>query len=153
MSYATDAERWRWWMTSLLALVIWREARGESREAQIAVAASIKNRVDRPSWWGTDYVSVISRKWQYSSMTDPHDAQLTMWPKPDDAAMIECLEIADGVMCGQLMTTMPGADSYYDDSIPAPKWTDAAHYVGKIGRLNFYNMDHDHEMPQGIEHA
>lgn len=145
MTFSTPAERWRWYEVSLLALTIWREARGESFEAKVAVAHSIKNRVDRPSWWGNDWISVLTKKWQYSSLTDPHDRQLTTWPKSDDAVFVECLNIADGVMCGYFNSPVRGADSYYDKSIAPPPWATPETFVGTVGRLHFYNVDRDVE--------
>ncbi len=147
MTFSNAHERWRMYEVVLLALTVWREARGEAIEGKIAVAYSIKNRVDRPSWWGKDWISVLTKKWQYSSLTDPNDKQLATWPKADDAVFAECLNVADGVMTGLFNPPLKGADSYYDDSIPPPKWA-AQHpecFVGKIGRLNFYNMDRDVE--------
>lgn len=147
MDAALERGLWRQYELVLLALTIWREARGESRDARIAVGGSIKNRVDRPSWWGTDWISVMRKKWQYSSLTDPHDPQLTNWPAADDAAFAECLELADGIMAGRYRSTMLGADSYFDSSIAPPKWA-AEHpdrKIGTIGRLTFYNLDQDVE--------
>lgn len=142
---------WQMYGRVLLALTLWREARGEPFSGKIAVAQSIKNRVDHPSWWGNDLISVLIKKWQYSSLTDPQDRQLTTWPKADDHLFEECLTIADGVMNERFTSPLTrGADSYYDDSIPPPKWA-AEHperFVGKIGRLNFYNLDCDMEEPR-----
>ncbi len=148
--YSTDQDRWQAWSYSLLALTLWREARGESTNAKVAVACSIKNRVDRPSWWGKSLIEVLTKKWQYSSMTDPKDRQLTTWPQPQDASFEECLSIAWGVMEGVYNSPVPGADSYYDDSLQGdarPKWAKEhpERFVGKVGRLNFYNMDQDVE--------
>ena len=129
----------------LLALTVWREARGEPFEARVAVAHSIKNRVERPSWWGKDWISVLTKKWQYSSLTDPRDTQLTTWPKADDATFAECLNVAEGVMSGSFNSPVKGADSYFDDSIAPPAWATPETFVGKVGKLNFYNLDRDVE--------
>jgi hypothetical protein len=79
----------------LLALVVWREARGESRLAKVAVAMSILNRVDRPSWWGNTISTVVGRRLQYSSMTCPGDPQLVKWPINTDPSYVECLKVAE----------------------------------------------------------
>ena len=129
----------------MLALLVWREARGESRAARVAVAGTVLNRVRRPSWWGDSILSVVFKKWQYSSLTDPHDPQLTTWPSSFDQVWLECLEVAANVLDGTDHTTMPGADSYFDRSIPAPAWATPNIYVGQIGRLRFYNVDRDYE--------
>ena len=127
-----------------LALVVWREARGESLLAQIAVAMSVLNRVHKPCWWGQDVMSVIFKKWQYSSMTDPKDKQLTTWPQ-NNYEWKQCLQVASDAIYGLSPDPAPYADSYYDDSIQPPKWATPDMFVCKIGRLNFYNVDRDFE--------
>ncbi len=134
---------------TFLALVLWREARGEPHDCKIAVASSIMNRVMRPSWWGRTLLEVVTKKWQYSSMTDPKDAQLTTWPRYD-ATFIECMEVARDVLMGRVASLTPGADSYYDVSIAAPHWATPGTFVGQVGRIRFYNLDRDVEVtPQG----
>jgi spore germination cell wall hydrolase CwlJ-like protein len=142
----TDASLQRMSDVTLLALVLWREARGESRDAKVAVAHSIRNRVERPSWWGKTLLEVLFKKWQYSSVTDPNDPQRITWPSPLDASWWECMGIARDVLAGALPNPVPGADSYYDLSIPAPKWADPKAFIARIGNLRFYDLDHDHEL-------
>jgi len=130
---------------TFLALTIYREARGEPRDGKIGVAMTCLNRVSRPSWWGKDIMGVLFKKWQYSSLTDPKDKQLTIWPVSGGALWNECLQIACDALDGKLENPVPGADSYYDTSILPPKWTDSARFVAKIGRLVFYDVDYDYE--------
>lgn len=142
---------WRHYEIALLALTLWREARGESRDARIAVAHTVKNRLSKPGWWGNDWISVLTKKWQYSSLTDPKDGQLTAWPAASDHVFEECLEIAQAVIEGTIRSQLAGIDSYFDDSLQGdlvPKWAreNPSKFVGKIGRLNFYNMDSDVEV-------
>ncbi|WP_242394861.1 cell wall hydrolase [Anaeromyxobacter oryzisoli] len=134
----------RTWSIGLLALTLWREARGQHRAAIEAVACSIMNRVARPSWWGSTVAEVLSKKWQYSSLTDPHDPQLTLWPAVD-GVFLSCLEIARLAIDGQIKNAVPGADSYHDTSIAPPAWTKAARRVGQVGAFIFYDTDHDYE--------
>ncbi len=136
-----------------LALTVWREARGESYEGKLAVACSILNRVQRPSWWGDSVQSVVTKKWQYSSLTDPHDPQLTTWPAESDVRWQESMQIAVDVMNGQVGNPVPGADSYFAVSIPAPKWATEDRFVRQIGAHRFYNLDHDVEADQAPEGA
>jgi N-acetylmuramoyl-L-alanine amidase len=126
--------------TFTLALVVWREARGEAPDGRAAVAHSIVTRVAHPGWWGSDVMSVVYKKWQYSSMTDPHDAQLTVWPQPGDPRWWECLQLACDVLEGKVPNPAPGADSYYDESLAEfpPKWATAGNFVKKVGRLFFH---------------
>ena len=128
-----------------LALVVWREVRGASHAAQVAVACSVMNRVKRPGWWGKDVSSVATKKWQYSSLAAPGDPQLILWPVLSDSSWLGSLEVAYDVIHGGEVSPMPGADSYYDDSIPPPKWTKGARLCGKIDNLNFYDVDNDWE--------
>jgi len=126
-----------------LALVIWREARGESYVGKLAVAHSILNRVNRPSWWGNDLLSVLWKKWQYSSVTDPKDLQLTRWPLASDPTWNSSLLAACETLDGISPNPVQGADSYYDISIKPPYWATPETLVRKIGKLVFHNLDHD----------
>jgi len=130
---------------AFLALCIWREARGESLAGQIGVAYVIMNRVKKPSWWGKDLMSVIFKKWQFSSLTDPNDRQLVVWPLAIDGSWKRCLEVACNVIDKNFPNMVRGADHYYDISIPPPKWADPLKLVTQIGRLRFYDLDFDTE--------
>ena len=127
-----------------LALTVWREARGASYMCKLAVAYSILDRVEKPSWWGSDIMTVVFKKWQYSSLTNPKDPQLTTWP-PNDKVWEDCLNAVNDAINKTIPNPIPHADSYYDTSIPRPKWAVSEAYVGSIGRLNFYNVDRDYE--------
>jgi len=129
---------------TFIALVIWREARGEPWQGKIGVGFSIMNRVRNPKWWGKSVMEVVFKKWQYSSMTDPNDRQLTIWPK-DDSVWQECLKAAYDVYNFISDNPVKGADSYHDISIPSPKWATKDMFVCQIGRLKFYNVDKDFE--------
>lgn len=130
---------------TFLALCLWREARGESVAGKIGVAMAIMNRVQRPSWWGKNVCEVLFKKWQFSSLTDPNDRQLTTWPLANDLSWQSCLDVAWLVLDGSVTNPVPGADSYFDVSIPAPKWTITARFVAQIGKIMFYDVDHDVE--------
>jgi N-acetylmuramoyl-L-alanine amidase len=130
---------------TFLALTVWREARAEVREGKLAVACSVLNRVERPTWWGHTLLEVVTKKWQYSSMTDPNDPQRTKWPTSYDRAWLECLEVAAAALGRYEPNPAPGADSYFAVSIPAPKWATPATFVRQIGAHRFYNLDRDVE--------
>lgn len=128
-----------------LALTLWREARGETDECIAAVAHCILNRVKKPSWWGNSIYSVVTKKWQFSSLTDPKDRQLGLFASEGDLSWHRCLSIADKVILGEIENSVLGADSYYDISISAPKWAKDARFVRQIGRVKFYDIDKDYE--------
>lgn len=136
-----------WINTVFLALVVWREARGESVECQVAVAYSIMNRVEKPSsQWGKNVMGVIRARLQYSSMTYPKDKQLTTWPAQEDAYWQQCFWVACDVLSKQIDNPVPGVDSYHDISIPNPVWATDDKFVKQIGRIKFYNVDKDVEI-------
>lgn len=130
----------------MLALCIWREARAEPLEGRVAVAFTVLNRAKHPGWWGNDVYSVVTKPWQYSSITAPGDKQLHLFPKLSDTTWLECLQVASDVLDGDVPNPVPGADSYFADYIPAPKWATADKFVRQIGHHLFYNLDGDPQM-------
>lgn len=133
-----------------LAFTVWREARGEDRKTKLGVAYSILNRVQRPTWWGNSIMSVVFKRLQYSSMTDPHDPQLIMWPSEGDVWW-ECVSVAESAINKFEPNPAPHADSYYDISIHGDaetqllkRWGDPP-FVAQLGRIKFYNVDRDTE--------
>lgn len=102
---------WADWFKALLALVLWREARGEGHDGMRAVAHVIRNRVEAshlPDQWE----DVIEAKWQFSSMTAPGDSQLLAWPKQPNPAFEDAMEIADHVYDGADFDLTDGAHFY-----------------------------------------
>ena len=133
---------------ALLALLVWREARGEIYQAKLAVAYSVLNRVEHPKWWGHTLGDVIGKKWQYSSMAAPGDPNLIAYPSSLDVSFVECLKAVDSAIAGTNINPVLMADSYFDVSITAPVWATASCFIAQIGRLRFYNTDGDH--PENI---
>ena len=122
---------------SLLALVIWREASDQEIPTKYWVAWSIRNRVNHPTWWGTDWPSVITHRAQYSSMTIPGDPNLIRWPIPTDTSWQAALAIAQAVYDGQGSDPTSGATSYHNSNITAP-WDSSKVFIAKQGAFNFY---------------
>lgn len=132
---------------ALLALVTWREARGEVLFTKQAVAWSIRNRVLKPGWWGHSWWSVILMPYQYSSFnrTDP---EATKWPVAVDPSWEEALLVASQVYTSDLSASpvildpTGGAHSYFDESMDAhpPSWALDGHMkkVCEFGRMRFY---------------
>lgn len=120
------------WSTALCA---WREARGEGRDGIRAVIHVIANRAKlrHQSW-----AQVVYDKLQFSSMTYPHDLQLTNVPKQPDPEFVNCAEIAETIQGGGDFDLTMGADHYFADGIPVPSWATNMKFLVKIGRQNFY---------------
>lgn len=133
--------------TFYLAFVAWREARSAKLPdaARIGVMFTLLDRADHPKWWGKTIGECATKRLQYSSLTDPNDRQLTTWPIESDPSWFNCLDLARRVLSGDIANPVPGADSYFDDSIPAPAWATPDKFVAKIGTLAFYDTDDDHE--------
>lgn len=124
------------WYKAILALVVWREARGESKEGKLAVANVIRNRVEAthlPDQWD----DIIERKWQFSSMTAPGDAMLVQWPHDGDQTWSDSMAAAEHVFSGGCDNT-GGATFYCNLDVCHPAWADTYHQTIKIGRHTFF---------------
>jgi spore germination cell wall hydrolase CwlJ-like protein len=105
-----------------LANTIYAEARGEAAEGQIAVAWTVRNRVDsRVTWWGTDYQSVLDMPYQFNSepITTP-----------------ALCEIAEGVISGTIEDNTNGATHFHNQTV-SPNWP-RLRMVAEIGNHLFY---------------
>lgn len=123
---------------TLLALCIWREARGESYVAKLAVAFSVLTRVKRGGWWGNSIQSVIAKPLQYSSMTHAGDPNLIKYPLEGDPSWNDSVQAATATISGSVPNPAPEADSYIDGSIASPLWADKAKLVASIGAFRFF---------------
>lgn len=118
----------------LLALCIWREARGESVEAQRGVAWVILNRAAKPSWWGKDIVSVVLAPSQFSSF-NKGDPNSLLFPSSADPVFREIVLLAADP--GDDPTS--GATSY--NSLPLdhqPDWAAGMVKTCDIGAFHFF---------------
>lgn len=133
--------------TFYLAFVAWREARSAKLpdQARLGVMFVIRDRALHAGWWGKTEDEVATKRLQFSSLTDPNDKQLTTWPLSSDPSWFNCVRLACAVMADAVDNPVSGADSYYDESIPAPAWAKPERFVKQIGTLKFYDTDGDHE--------
>lgn len=129
-----------WWDTyqlCLLALVIWREARGEPNEGKQAVAHVIRNRVLRtPGQNQWDHV--ITAKWQFSSMTAPGDRTLVEWPTTPDPQFEACMLIASDAFNGVGDDPTFGATHYANLKVCNPAWAKTMKVAAVIGNHTFF---------------
>ena len=142
---------WRDYESVLLALVIWRESRGEPQETQLWVAWAIRNRADHKGWWNPSatWTGALVQPLQFSSLTKSGDPQLTTFPTlrlkagsyVPDPSFLSAMMLADQVMGMDPAKDPTGkADSFFDDSIQAPKGWTQDRFRGKKGRMLFYQM-------------
>lgn len=126
--------------TALMALCIWREARGELFLAKKCVGHVIKNRAAKGGWWGHDVHTVILKPWQFSSF-NPGDPNSTKWPDDNETSWTDSLAASSAVLVGGDFDPTGGATYYYDSSIEWPKaWGNQDNYENtlNIGHLHFW---------------
>jgi spore germination cell wall hydrolase CwlJ-like protein len=118
------------------ALCIWREARGESFEAQRAVFHVLQNRVTDKRWPNT-FTGVILQPHQFSSFngSDPNSSK---FPALEEKAWISCCEAVEspGEDCTQ------GATHYESiaDAQRRPAWCNPLKITATIGAFRFYRL-------------
>lgn len=125
------------WYVAVLALVVWREARGEPLEGKIGVASVIRNRVlatHLPDKWD----DVIEQKWQFSSLTAPGDAMLVQWPHDEDQSWIDSMNVAQGVFDGTTPDNTNGAVLYCNLRVAQPNWAVPEKRTAIIGNHTFF---------------
>jgi N-acetylmuramoyl-L-alanine amidase len=126
----------------LLVTLIGRESRGQTYNAKLGVAWSVRNRVIRPAWWGTGWMSVLTKKAQYTSMEPPSgkDPNLTVYPDLVSPAWQECIQVAEVAYWGDGTDPTMGADHYFDKSLDdnPPNWATALVHTCDIDALRFF---------------
>lgn len=125
----------------ILALCIWREARGESFRGKLLVGFTIKNRVKDPRWPST-YEGVITQKQQFSAF-NPTDPNAVKYPPTgaenmaEEAAWLECVRAAETVLnSSSSMTTA----NHYHTKNAAPSWSHKDDIVDIEGNHIFLNL-------------
>lgn len=136
----TEAERDR----DILSRTLWGEARGESLAGQIAVAWTIRNRVNdgkTKSWWGEGYAGVCQKPYQFScwNKSDPNYAYLSGVKPIPFREFAQAQIAADQVLAGKVPDPTGGATHYYATTMPrAPVWAAKAKQTLKLGHHVFF---------------
>ena len=124
-----------------LARTLWGEARGESRAGKEAVAAVVLNRVNRglPERFGATIEEVCRKPKQFScwNSDDPNRKLLEIVNRMD-SAFVECKEIAERAVDGNLEDPTAGSDHYHTIDV-SPDWSTGKTPVKRIGRHLFFN--------------
>ncbi|WP_322616998.1 cell wall hydrolase [Pseudomonas sp. BIC9C] len=135
---ATERDR------DILARTLWGEARGESLAGQIAVAWTIRNRVNdgkTKSWWGEGYAGVCQKPYQFScwNRNDPNFAYLSGAKQIPFREFAQAQIAADQVMAGKVSDPTGGATHYYATTMSKPPtWIKGAKETLKLGRHIFF---------------
>lgn len=131
----------------LLALALWREARGQSSAARAAIACVIRNRMeDAAHRWPKTVSGVILQPHQFSSFSagDPNAALFPVEPaegkqSADWMAWLTSMDIASTPMTAD---STNGANAY--ESLPEgasrPHWADPAKITARLGPFRFYRL-------------
>ncbi|QVW25377.1 cell wall hydrolase [Pseudomonas hormoni] len=128
----------------ILARTLWGEARGESTAGQIAVAWTVRNRVEdgkATSWWGEGYAGVCQKPFQFScwNKSDPNYAFLIGIKRIPFRELSQARIAADQVIDGKVPDPTGGATHYYATAMPkAPIWARDAKQTLKIGGHIFF---------------
>ena len=136
----------------LMALCVWREARGQSMEAKRCVSWVIRNRADQPGWWGGPSIaSVVLKPWQFSSFNQ-HDPNSSKLPLPADPSWVASLIAAQEGFTKSAKDPTLGATHYYDRSLDPdqnkpdhqPVWAVDGSYslLADVGDFHFYKAAH-----------
>jgi N-acetylmuramoyl-L-alanine amidase len=121
----------------LVALCIWREARGELMTGKLAVGCVIRNRVAKPGWWGHDWRSVILKPFQFSSF-NANDPNADKWPEDDDPSWLASWQAAQDVM-GNYPDVTNGSTLYYSPPLTqVPRAWGAVVATANIGHLSLF---------------
>lgn len=123
--------------TQLLALCIWREARGESNDGKFGVGCVVSNRVKANHFYGASWQGVILRPYQFSSFNH-NDPNSVKWPDDIDTSWIASIQEAQNVMANAPDITN-GALYYFSRPLTEPPkaWGAVTHTV-TIGSLSFW---------------
>lgn len=133
----------------LLALTLWREARGCTHDEKRAVAHVIVNRATDPKGrFPKSIVGVIIQPMQFTSIAPPSHitpaemANATTWPKDGDIAFSECCAIAESIgNATDGVDPTNGATNYYSDPISeVPVWADVSKMTLRLGPFHFFKL-------------
>ena len=119
----------------MLALCVWREARGESAEGKALVAQVIINRCNDPAKrWPRTIQGVVCQPLQFSSF-NKNDPNVNFYPKESDASWVESVEAAAKALAANPPMTL--ANHYHTLAIN-PKWADPTKVTEIVGAHKFY---------------
>jgi spore germination cell wall hydrolase CwlJ-like protein len=136
-----------------MALTVWAEARGETREGQQAVAWVIRNRYENPGWWSRqagdgisdDTIAAVCRdRFQFScwNPADPNRSRLDN-PKTQERPDYKAIRVLCEEVLQQTRNDDPtfGSDHYCTTIIARhTRWARGRRPVVVIGGHSFYSI-------------
>lgn len=100
------------------ALTVWREARGEPYQGQVAVAWEILNAAKK---YSRSIYAECTHPLRYSSVTYKKDPQLANFPLEKEPNWVTIQHLIEDIVAGKLTDPTNGATLYYADTIPFPE--------------------------------
>lgn len=126
--------------TEIVGRTIYGEGRGEPWEGLIGIGWTIRNRVLQPSWWGTTWIDVCRKPYQYSCWNegDPNRVKLQA-ATLQQAGYRRCYAAALLVYDGNVADPTGGATHYFAVGlVPPPQWVAEMDQTASIGRHLFF---------------
>ena len=122
---------------TLLALLVWAEARGEPEDGKRAVAHVVLNRFRKQSWMGGTVRDVILKPWQFSCFNSGDPNREKMMGVAGGVLWDQCARAAIGAYLGTSDDPVRRATHYCRHDCH-PKWRNELTFVVKIGNHVFY---------------
>lgn len=134
---------------TLLARLVFGEARGESVDVRKDIAYTVVNRAGGNQWWGHTAREVVLKPYQYSCFNrgDPNLPKLMdPFSYASRSTWSECLGVATCVLANPDKDTSKGATHYFVTCADEPEWARGQEPVKVVptstGHLNkFYRLE------------
>lgn len=104
---------------TLMALTIWREAKGEGYNGMLAVGCVIKNNAIAKKISIYEECTALN---QYSSITVHSDPETISWPKIYDPSWKDAKYIAADILTGDVPDITKGAHFYENPKVASSGW-------------------------------
>ena len=136
----------------LLALLILGEAEGEPYGGKLGVGWVVRNRVENPCWWGSDYQTVILCTSQFSCFNQGVGSRLPLLNDPYGSSHVvsqrtkvaynDCIQAAEEVLIAPPGADITqGADHYFAKDMKTwTSWIENMMRTVDIGRHVFFSM-------------
>lgn len=131
----------------IFARTVWMEARGEGREGLVACAWSIWNRYRSGRWFTTfkgrsslALACLFDQQFSaWNAARDDANREAMAVCDYNDADLIRCRAVCDGVIDGTIIDPTDGATHYFYAGMAAwPTWHEKATLTVQVGKHRFY---------------
>jgi len=119
---------------SLVALLLWGEARGETTAGMLAVAHVVLNRVARDGWYGGSVKEVVLKPWQFSAFNAGSVVRRLLEEHGEEMFLdiARCRAVAELALAGLTIDPTGGATHYHAQGV-TPYWAGSMTKTAEIG--------------------